>query len=76
MLERHIAFYGEPPRQAAADGGYASRANLRQAKALGVRDMAFHRKSALRIGDMVSSRWLYRKRCATSALVSRPASPA
>lgn len=61
MLERHIAFYGEPPRQAAADGGYASRANLRQAKAWGVRDMAFHKKSALRIEDMVSSRWVYRK---------------
>ncbi len=25
MLERHIAFYGQAPRQAAADGGYASR---------------------------------------------------
>jgi len=23
MLDRHIAFYGRPPRQAAADGGYA-----------------------------------------------------
>ena len=25
MLERHIAFYGQAPRQAAADGGFASR---------------------------------------------------
>ena len=61
LLERHIAFYGEAPRQAAADGGYASRENLRQAKALGVRDMAFHKKSGLRIEDMVRSRWVYRK---------------
>jgi hypothetical protein len=45
MLERHIAFYGAAPRQAAADGGYASRANLSRAKAWGVRDMAFHKKS-------------------------------
>ena len=48
MLERHIALYGQPPRQAAADGSYASRDNLRQAKARGVRDMAFHKKGGLR----------------------------
>ncbi len=61
MLERHIAFYGKAPRQAAADGGYASRDNLNQAKALGVRDMAFHKKKGLRIEDMVKSNWVYRK---------------
>jgi len=61
MLERHIAFFGRAPRQAAADGGYASRANLSQAKAQGVSDMAFHKKSGLRIEDMVKSRWVYRK---------------
>jgi IS5 family transposase len=61
MLERHIAFYGQAPRQAAADGGFASRDNLRQAKAQGVRDMPFHKKSGLRIEDMVRSRWVYRK---------------
>jgi IS5 family transposase len=61
MLERHIDFYGEAPRQAVADGGYASRANLSQAKAHGVRDMAFHKKAGLRIEDMVKSRWVYRK---------------
>jgi transposase, IS5 family len=61
MLERHIAFFGQAPRQAAADGGYASRANLSQAKAHGVRDMAFHKKCGLSIEDMVKSRWVYRK---------------
>jgi IS5 family transposase len=61
MLERHIAFYGEAPHQAAADGGYASRNNLSQAKARGVHDMAFHKKAGLRIEDMVKSRWVYRK---------------
>jgi IS5 family transposase len=61
MLERHIAIHGRPPRQLAADGGYASRANLSQAKAHGVRDVAFHKKSGLRIEDMVRSRWVYRK---------------
>jgi len=61
MLERHIACWGRAPRQAAADGGYASGHNLDQAKALGVRDMAFHKKAGLRIEDMVKSRWVYRK---------------
>jgi transposase, IS5 family len=61
MLERHIAFYGRAPRQAAADGSFASRENLRQAKAQGVRDMAFHKRGGLRIEDMVRSRWIYRK---------------
>jgi IS5 family transposase len=61
MLERHVAFYGQAPHQAAADGGYASRDNLSRAKACGVRDMAFHKKAGLRIEDMVKSRWIYRK---------------
>ena len=61
MLKRHIAVDGEAPRQAPADGGYASRDNLAQAKALGVHDMAFHKKAGLRIKDMVKSNWVYRK---------------
>ena len=61
MLERHIGIWGQAPRQAAADGGFASRGNLSQAKAWGVRDMAFHKKVGLSIEDMVKSRWVYRK---------------
>ena len=61
MLKRHIAFYGQAPRQTAADGGFASRDNLAQAKALGVHDAAFHKKAGLRIMDMVKSNWVYRK---------------
>lgn len=61
MLERHIALYGAPPRQAASDGGYASLDNLHRAKAMGVRDVAFHKKRGLSVEDMVKSRWVYRK---------------
>ena len=61
MLERHIAFYGRTPRQAAADGGFATRHNLATAKAWGVSDMAFHKKAGLSIKDMVRSQWIYRK---------------
>ena len=61
MLERHIAFYGKAPRQAAADGGYASLDNLSRAKELGVADMAFHKKRGLTVEAMVKSLWVYRK---------------
>ena len=41
--------------------GFASRHNLGEAKALGVRDVAFHKKAGLRVIDMVKSNWVYRK---------------
>ncbi len=75
MLERHIAFYGNAPRQAVADGGFATRDNLVAAKARGVRDMAFHKKAGLRLrtwSKAIGSIASY----ATSAPASRPASPA
>jgi IS5 family transposase len=61
MLERHVAHYDAPPRQTSVDGGYASTANLEHAKALGVEDVAFHKKCRLAIEDMVKNRWVYRK---------------
>jgi len=61
MLGRHIAFYGQAPRQAAADGGFATHHNLATAKAWGVCDMAFHKKAGLRVEDMVKSNWVYRR---------------
>jgi IS5 family transposase len=61
MLDRHIARCGAPPRQMAADGGYASRDNLDQAKARGVTDVAFHKKRGLAVADMTKSAWVYRK---------------
>jgi IS5 family transposase len=50
-----------PPRQVAADGGYASQDNLTAARALGVTDVAFHKKCGLAVEDMVKSRWVHRK---------------
>jgi IS5 family transposase len=61
MLDRQIARCGGPPRQMAADGGYASLDNLSQAKARGVRDVAFHKKRGIAIQDMTRSHWVYRK---------------
>ncbi len=61
MLDRHIELYGRAPRQAAADGGYASTENLREAKEKGVQDVAFHKKRGLSVAEMVKSQWVYRK---------------
>ena len=61
MLDRHLARCGTPPRQMAADGGYASRDNLEQAKARGVNDIAFHKKRGIDVADMTKSAWVYRK---------------
>ena len=59
MIERHAAIYGSVPEQVACDGGYASRANLAEAKALGVHDMVFHKKRGLKATDMASSPRVY-----------------
>lgn len=61
MLERQIEIYGHVPKQAAADGGYASRENIEKAKKLGVKDIAFNKKRGILIEDMANSKWIYRK---------------
>ena len=61
LLQRHIAHYGQPPRDLAADGGYASAANLAEAKALGVKHVAFHKRVGLTVEAMTGDQWLYNK---------------
>lgn len=61
LLERQIEIYGRAPRQIAADGGYASKDNVQQAKDKGVKDVAFHKKKGLKVDQMVKSDWVYRK---------------
>jgi IS5 family transposase len=61
MLQRQQRLYGRPPRQASLDGGFASRANLAAAKALGVADVCFAKRRGLAVLAMVKSRWVYRK---------------
>jgi IS5 family transposase len=60
-LERHVALFGKAPRQACFDGGFASKVNVDHAKALGVEDIAFHRKNGLSIPEMVRSAWVFRR---------------
>src|SRR5690606_24860934 len=61
MLERQKEIYGRVPRQAAFDGGYASKANLERGKALGVEDLVFSKKRGLEERDMARSHWVYRR---------------
>lgn len=61
MIERQEAIYGRPPRQAAFDGGYASRDNLAAIKQAGVKDVVFHKRRGLEVADMAKSAWVYKK---------------
>ncbi len=61
LLQRHISHYGQAPRDLAADGGYASAANLADAKSLGVAHVAFHKPVGLTVEAMTGDRWLYNK---------------
>lgn len=47
LLQRHIDHYGEAPRELVADGGYASAANVIDAKSLGVTHVAFYKPTGL-----------------------------
>lgn len=60
-IERLKEIYGRVPRQAAFDGGYASRQNLEDAKTLGVQDVAFSKKRGLEVLDMARSQWVYKR---------------
>ena len=59
MLERHVETYGEAPQRVAFDGGYASRANLTDAKELGVEHVVFHKKCGLETTDMTHSAYVH-----------------
>ncbi|MFB3926934.1 MAG: ISNCY family transposase [Syntrophales bacterium] len=61
LLERQEKLYDRPPRQVSADGGFASKENLRDAKGRGVRDVAFAKKKGLSVLEMVKSYWVYKK---------------
>lgn len=61
MLDRAHDALGRVPRQAALDGGFASKANLAAAKERGVKDVCFSKGRGLEITDMVRSTWVYKR---------------
>ena len=42
-------------------GGYASQENLKKAKEMGVKDVAFNKKRGINIEDMAKSTWVYKR---------------
>ena len=61
MLDRHEEIYGRYPLKAAFDGGFASKENLRSAKAKGIKDVCFAKKRGIEVEDMCRSQWVYKR---------------
>ena len=61
MISRQNDIYGRVPRQAAFDGGFASKDNLKSIKGLGVCDVAFAKKRGLAVSEMAKSTWVYKR---------------
>jgi len=61
LMDRQKEIYGRFPRQVAADGGFASEANLRAGKSNGIKDIAFAKRRGISVVDMVKSTWVYKK---------------
>jgi IS5 family transposase len=60
MVQRQTEIYGQPPRQASFDGGFASRANLEQIKKLEVQEVVFAKSRGIEIHEMASSEASFR----------------
>jgi IS5 family transposase len=61
MIQRQQQLYGRAPRQVCFDGGFTSKNNLAELKALGVEDVAFSKRAGIPISDMTKSSWVYRR---------------
>jgi len=61
LAKRAITVLGTKPEQIVFDGGFSSRDNLDEIKALGIRDVAFSKAPGLAIKEMVKRTWLYQR---------------
>lgn len=61
MIERHLKQRGNVPAQAAFDGGFASKNNLVELNKMGVKDVAFAKKSGLEVSEMTRSEAIYKQ---------------
>lgn len=52
---------GRVPKQVSFDGGFSSRANVADIKAMGVTDVAFSKHVGLDVSEMAKSPWVFRK---------------
>ena len=49
-----------PPIGVSADGGFASKENLEEAKEMGAKDVCFPEKKGMKILKMVKSAWVFK----------------
>jgi len=61
MLDRQNDIYGRYPLKASLDGGFASKDNLKAAKARQIKDVCFAKKRGLAVEDMCRSQWVYNR---------------
>jgi IS5 family transposase len=61
MIKRQKDIFGKAPKQASFDGGFATRANLAEIKALGVTDTVFHKRRGIEIEQMARSKGIYKR---------------
>jgi IS5 family transposase len=61
MIDRQVEIFSRSPGQVVFDGGFASKVNLSDLKASGVKDVAFSKGRGLEISDMVKSSWVYKR---------------
>ncbi len=61
LAKRAIDVLDTTPEQIVFDGGFSSRDNLGEIKALGIRDVAFSKAPGLAIKEMVKRTWLYQR---------------
>ncbi len=61
MAERLEDVYGRCPNKMSFDGGFASLANLKALKDLGVKDVCFSKRRGMNEEDMCRSKWVYKR---------------
>lgn len=61
LVERAVKVLDTKPEQVVFDGGFSSRDNLTEIKALGIRDVAFSKAPGLAVKEMVKRTWLYQR---------------
>lgn len=61
LMERAVKVLETTPEQVVFDGGFSSRGNLTEIKALGIRDVAFSKAPGLAVKEMVKRTWLYQR---------------
>jgi len=61
LAARIGGMYGAPPQSITFDGGFASRENLRQIKALGIEQVCFSKRRGIPVSEMVTETWIYRR---------------